>query len=168
MVDIKTPSGDGGVSLGVDAFGSFGSAVASEGTSDAFYDPLGNETEAGTVFESLIAFRLEGEETRSFLNTIGSNPVIANSTETNVDSSFTIGNLGFQLNQSVEDFLADNTRIGSILTQKYTITNTGTENAEFEFVRYLDGDLDFDGSIADTGGRRIRENEEILFETDSR
>ena len=167
MVDIRTPSGDGGVSLGVDAFGSFGSAVGGEGTSNAIYDPVGSEAEAGTVYESLIAFRLAGEENRSFLDTVGSNPVIADSTETTVDSSFTIGNLSFQLNQSVEDFLADDSRLGSILTQEYTITNTGTETTEFELIRYLDGDLYFDGTLADTGGRRIREDEEILFETDN-
>ena len=49
MVDIRTPLGDRGVSIDVDAFGLFGSAVGGDGTSDAIYDPVGSETEAGTV-----------------------------------------------------------------------------------------------------------------------
>ena len=166
MVDLRTAPGDGGVSLGVDAFGSFGSAVGGD-TSDAIYDPIGSEAEAGTVYESLIAFRTTEDDTRSYLNSIGENPVIAESTESTVNSTFTIGNLSFQLNQSVEDFLADGDRLGSILTQEYIIANTGTETAQFELIRYLDGDLYFDGTLEDTGGRRIRDDEEILFETDN-
>lgn len=167
MVDIRTALGDGGVSLGVDAFGSFGSAIGGDGTSDALYDPIGSETEAGTVYESLVAFRLAGDENRNYLNSVGENPTVVESTETTVNSTFTIGNLSFQLNQSVEDFLVESDRLGSILTQEYIITNTGAETAQFELIRYLDGDLYFDGTLADTGGRRIRNNEEILFETDN-
>ena len=110
MVDIRTPLGDRGVSIDVDAFGLFGSAVGGDGTSDAIYDPVGSETEAGTVQESLVAFRLAGNENRNYLDDIGKNPVITESTETIVNSSFTIGNLSFQLNQSVEDFLAEGDR----------------------------------------------------------
>uniref|UniRef100_UPI00286B041B Calx-beta domain-containing protein n=1 Tax=Chamaesiphon sp. VAR_48_metabat_135_sub TaxID=2964699 RepID=UPI00286B041B len=36
-----------------------------------------------------------------------------------------------------------------------------------ELVRYFDGDLQFDGSIADKGGRIARNGRDILFETDS-
>ena len=167
MVDIRTASGDGGVRIGVDAFGSFGSSASGTGTSDAYYDPLGSEGEAGTVYESYIALGLAGEETRTFLTSSGVEANIDTSDETTVASSFTIGNLSFQLNQSVRDLNENDTRIGSILTQEYIVTNTGTETADFELVRYIDGDLDFDGSIQDTGGRRIREGEEILFETDN-
>jgi len=51
----------------------------------------------------------------------------------------------------------------------YTITNPGSTTADFELVRYLDGDLFFDGSLGDQdgGGRLIIDGTEILFETDS-
>ena len=166
MVNINTTPGDGGVRVGVDAFGEYGSAVFNDGTSDAFYDPIGIEAEAGTVYESLIAFRFIEEETRSFLSELGTNPVVAESTDTSVSSSFNIDNLNFQLEQSVEDLISEGSRTGSILSQEYTITNNGAETLSFELLRYLDGDLDFDGSISDTGGRRIRDDEEVLFETD--
>ena len=155
-----------GVRLGVDAFGSFGSSVSGNGTSDAFYDPIGIEAEAGTVYESFIAFRADGDETRRSLTDIGSSPAIVNQDVSSINGFFSIGNLCFLFEQSVEDFSSNGSRSGSILTQQYFIINRGTERAEFELVRYLDGDLDFDGSSAATGGRRIQ-GEEILFETDN-
>ena len=167
MVDINTIPGDGGLRLGVDPFGSFGSAAVGVGTGNAFYDPLGSEGEAGTVYESYIALGLAGEESRTFLSNTGAEAVISSSNETSVTSTFTIGNLSFQLNQSVSDLIEEGNRIGSILTQEYIVTNAGENSVDFELLRYIDGDLAFDGSIQDTGGRRLREGEEILFETDN-
>ena len=167
MVDINTTPGDGGLRLGLDAFGSFGSAASGVGTSNAFYDPLGSEGEAGTVYESYVALGLASEESRTFLSNTGVEATISSSDETSVTSEFTIGNLSFQLNQSVVDLLEDGNRIGSILVQEYIVTNTGDSSLDFELLRYIDGDLAFDGSIQDTGGRRLREGEEILFETDN-
>lgn len=61
------------------------------------------------------------------------------------------------------------TQSGTVLTQTYVITNTSTAGGRlsFELLRYLDGDLQFNGSISDGGGRLVASGAEILFETDS-
>ena len=53
------------------------------------------------------------------------------------------------------------------MNQTYTITNPGTSPISFELVRYLDGDLNFDGSITDGGGLITNGDRQILFETDT-
>src|SRR5947199_355359 len=68
---------------------------------------------------------------------------------------------------SVDGFGANNTRLGSRLTQAYTFTNPSASAVSFELVRYLDGDLQFDQSITDGGGRLVLNGVETLFETDS-
>ncbi|MEB3343809.1 Calx-beta domain-containing protein [Okeania sp.] len=175
---LNTPAGDGGLKVSVDAYGSFGQNVGGS-TSDAFYDPIGDVGVAGTMFESGVAFRLTGETTRTFLTT-GSiddqnaesaeglnNPGFLQANAANADSTFTIGDLNFSLNQTVDELLAGTERRGSTLVQTYTITNIGTETASFDLTRYADGDLFFDGTLADTGGRLFIDGQEILFETDS-
>src|SRR5439155_7239362 len=81
-------------------------------------------------------------------------------------------------------------RVGTLLTQTYVITNTGTTPQDFELVRYLDGDLNFDGrdglggtttnstgviqngvpdgASADGGGHLINKitGDEFLYETE--
>jgi hypothetical protein len=54
------------------------------------------------------------------------------------------------------------------LDQTYSITNASQrgETQSFELVRYLDGDLQFDGTISDGGGRLFLGPTEVLFETD--
>ena len=101
MATLNTPAGDGGLRVNVDAYGSFGSRVGAD-TSDAFYDPVDEIDEAGTMFDSGVAFRLAGEPTRTFLTTgsIGSSgglndPGFLEETPTNADSTFTIDNLNF-------------------------------------------------------------------------
>ena len=174
MTLLTTGSGDGSLRVEVDAFGAFGSSVGFE-TSDAFYDPIGELTEAGTTFQSGIAFRLGNEEERTFLTTgdIGGSGSLTEfdlgtTTDTSVASTFNYEGLDFALTQEVANLFSDEGEIsGSNLTQTYTITNPGSETVEFEIIRYIDGDLQFDGSIDDAGGRLIRNGQEILFETDS-
>jgi hypothetical protein len=173
MATLNTPAGDGGLRVNLDAYGSFGSRVGGS-TSDAFYDPVDEIDEAGTMFDSGVAFRLAGEPTRSFLTTgsIGgsgglNDPGFLQETATNADSTFTIGNLNFTLNQTVDELFAGTERNGSTLVQTYTITNTGSETVPFELIRYADGDLLFDGTLRDSGGRLFKDGQEILFETDS-
>ncbi|GIS60828.1 MAG: hypothetical protein CM1200mP2_30530 [Planctomycetaceae bacterium] len=76
--------------------------------------------------------------------------------------------IGFALTQTVTPMLdASGVQTGSLLTQTLRFTNTGTANVDFEFVRYIDGDLLFDGTLVDGGGRMFTSaNDEVLFETD--
>jgi hypothetical protein len=157
--------GDGTVSIGVDGFGAFGSSVGTD-SSDAFYDPVGATTSSGTSYESGIAFGTGG--TRTFLTSgdIGgtgglTNPTVTGSSTT-ANSSFSYSGLDFTLSQSLTTLTS-----GTRLDQVYTITNNGRTDASFEMIRYLDGDLYFDGSLIDGGGRLFLDGTEVLFETDS-
>jgi len=172
MVTLNTAPGDGGLSVGVDPLGAFGS----DGTividrSDAFYDPLGATGAGGTVFESSLAIGVNNDDdpSRIFLSEENFEPpAFSNVTETTATSEFNLFGLDFVLEQEVSDFTEGNQRIGSDLTQDYTITNTTEAPIEFELVRYLDGDLQFDESISDTGGRYLNSlGGTVLFETDS-
>lgn len=169
MANLLTPAGDGSVRVNVDAFGAFGSAVGSTDTSDAFYDPVGEQGEAGTTFESGVAIRIGNEGTRTFLNT-GSggleNPGFITESLQNATSAFTFANLNFGLTQQVIPIFDGGVKTGSTLIQTYNITNPTIETINFELIRYIDGDLQFDGSISDAGGRLLRGGQEILFETD--
>ncbi|MDJ0531103.1 MAG: Ig-like domain-containing protein [Xenococcaceae cyanobacterium MO_207.B15] len=167
---LSTPAGDGGLSVTVDAFGAFGS----DATGDAFYDPVGNIDQAGTTFESAVAIRVGDTGSRTFLSAVdigGSgnliNPDFTATTPSNAESTFSFLGLDFNLNQTVSETFQNGDRTGSILNQIYTMTNPGTDSVSFELVRYLDGDLLFDGSFTDGGGRFINGNKEILFETDT-
>ena len=170
MVTLNTAPGDGGLRVGVDPYGAFGSSVGGLETSDAFYDPLGETAEAGTVFESYLAIGLENDEDpgRIILSeaNLGS-PGFSDTTETNAQSTFSLSGLDFVLEQEVTDFTSEGQRVGSDLLQTYTITNTTDAAIEFDLVRYLDGDLSFDGSLLDSGGLYFEDGSPILFETDS-
>lgn len=170
-ITLNNGPGDGSVTMGVDGFGSFGYDVEGTGTSEAIYNPVGAITPAGTTFESGVALGFGG--TRTFLSSgnIGgsgnlTNPAITGSS-TSANSSFTSGGLNFQLTQTLIPLFNGTTRTGSALTQVYNIINSSSASLDFDLVRYFDGDLDFDGSLIDGGGRIVANNTEILFETDS-
>ncbi|MGO4892773.1 hypothetical protein [Flavobacterium sp. W21_SRS_FM6] len=170
---LTSGTGDGTLEVGVDGYGSFGSSISGIDTSDAFYDPVGIDESAGTTYESAIAVGFGGD--RTYLTTgsiagpdnIGTNLVIGTTTSSSMQSTFMVNALQFELNQSVslsQD--SSGVALGTILNQVYTITNTAAEQISFDVVRYLDGDLDFDGTIQDGGGRIVQSGNEILFETD--
>lgn len=170
---LSNTPGDGSVQVGVDGFGSFGLAVGGTGTTDAFYDPIGIQGLTETTFDSGVAIRFGTSGTRSFLTSgsIGgsgglTNPLLTG-TPTQANSSFNFNNLQFNLTQGLESLFNAGSRTGTVLEQTYTITNTSTEQVDFELLRYLDGDLRFDGSLIDGGGRLVNNGLEILFETDS-
>lgn len=170
MADLSTRAGNGGLNVGVDALGAFGSSVGGTGTSDALYDPLGEIDQAGTVFQSYVSIGINNDDApaRTRLSSVNiADAEFSTETNTRAVSSFNVSGLDFELEQVVTDLNRDGERTGSNLVQTYTITNPGDETIEFDLVRYLDGDLGFDGSIADTGGRFLNDNQEILFETDS-
>lgn len=171
---LSNTPGDGTISVGVDGFGAFGSSVGGN-SSNAIYDPVGAlPAPAGTTFESGVAIRFSTSAgARSFLTSgdIGGSGGLANppvaGTSTSATSAFTSGPLSFALTQTLSPLFTGLDQTGSVLTQTYVITNTGAVASSFELIRYLDGDLLFDGSLTDGGGRILLGSLEVLFETDS-
>lgn len=172
---LTTGAGDGSVTLGVDGFGAFGSSVGADST-NAVFDPFGPTGPAGTVFESGVAIGfipvVIGD--RQFLTSgdIGGsggrpNPTVTgNSTAAN--SSFALGGgLQVSLLQLLTPVFTGVDLTGAILSQIYVITNGAASTRNIDLVRYVDGDLLFDGSIADGGGRLTGGGTDVLFETDS-
>jgi len=179
MATLTRGSGDGSLTVGVDAFGSFGLSIGAQAT-DATYDPLGSIAAATTMYESGVAFKLSAAVGRTFLTTgdIGGSGNLADPgftgapTSTNAASTFSIGGLNFSLAQSVIPVTFNTFEIGTDLVQTYTITNPTGATIDFELLRYIDGDLRFDGSLIDGGGfipagdpLAVNGNQ-TLFETD--
>lgn len=173
MTQLNTTPGDGGLSIDVGGFGSFGSSLNRE----ANYDPTGDSPERSTTFLSNIALRVGGETSRTFISDIpditdlvitydpNNQPFLVPLTTT--ISTFSTKGLNFELTQKVSDLTQDRNRTGSNLEQTYKITNPNNAPISLELVRYFDGDLYFDGDRYDTGGRLVKNGQEIFFETDS-
>jgi Calx-beta domain/Domain of unknown function (DUF4114) len=156
---LKTATGDGGLAVSVGKTGSFNGAN---------YDPIGAQAANRTTFASDVAFRIGDTGARKFLSDIATSAVSTATADPNITtSSFGASGLLFELSQAVSDLTKNGTRTGSSLTQTYQITNPTNAAINFELVRYFDGDLGFDGSIQDRGGRIVRNGRDILFETDS-
>jgi len=171
LPNLSNGPGEGTISVKVDGFGAFGSAVGPD-SENAFFNSVGGGS-LGTTFESGIAIEIGTGGTRSFLTTgfIGVSGNLSPNPTIMPDGSSTFSNSGldFALSQTLEPVFFGGSQTGTILIQTYTITNPGSTTADFELVRYLDGDLFFDGSLGDQdgGGRIIIDGTEILFETDS-
>ncbi len=172
LAPLNNGPGDGTLDINsVNAFGTFGSFTSPtffDGTAN--YDPVGAQVAASTVFNSAVYFRAGATGQREVLETVASgseSTIRSNPTEAN--STFTIGSLNFALTQTLEPvFDSIGVQNGTLLTQTYVVTNTSMTSSDFELVRYVDGDLSFDGSIQDGGGRlSLPTGEEILFETDA-
>lgn len=170
---LNNGTGDGTLTVGVDGFGSFGSSVGGA-TSNAIYDPVGEVEASGTTFQSGLfisgppAWLTSGAI--DFQGIVGQNfpnpEVTGNSTSGS--SSFTHGALSFSLEQALIDSFDDGgNRVGTVLNQRYAITNTVDVPNSFTLTRYLDGDLSFDGTITDGGGAILRDGNLIVFETDA-
>ncbi len=161
---LTNGSGDGQLSVGVDGYGAFGSSLGGD-SSNAIYNPIGSINASGTSYQSFLAIRFGNSGNRTPLSTgFGSlaNPSVTG-TPLSGSSTFSSGGLNFSLNQNLVTL-----NQGTQLNQVYTISNPATAGAaNFEIVRYLDGDLAFDNSIVDGGGRLILNGIELLFETDS-
>ncbi|MDA0920612.1 MAG: beta-propeller fold lactonase family protein, partial [Planctomycetota bacterium] len=160
FASLDNGPGDGSVSISsVDAYGQFFSAV---------YDPIDDDP-AGTTFDSEVYFRFGSSGTRqSLIDASGESGSSIRSLNDEANSSFNIGDLTFVLTQTLEPVFDEfGNQSGSLLTQTYRIMNTGESSQAFELVRYLDGDLEFDGSIDEGGGRlQLPTGEDLLFETD--
>jgi hypothetical protein len=170
---LSNAPGDGTVSITVDGLGAYGSAGGST-VGNANYDPIGPTPSAGTTYLSGVLLQIGG--TRQWLASGGfSNSLTSPTTSTSnsdVISTFTFQGLKFDLVQSLSDLVDDSGgasahRTGSLLTQTYRITNISASPISFDLFRYFDGDLRFDTSLIDGGGRLPFKNSEILFETDT-
>jgi Ca2+-binding RTX toxin-like protein len=163
FVTLTNAPGDG--SLMVPDLNAVGTFV------DANYDPIGPPMVMDTVGDSKIYFRsgtLGVRDTLDNLATAISTIQITGTTEAN--ATFTLGNLNVQSTQTVEPlFDALGIQTGSVLTQSFNFVNVGAMTEDFEFVRYLDSQLEFDGStMLDGGGRLIvPTGEEVIFATDT-
>ncbi|OUL32945.1 hypothetical protein BV372_18020, partial [Nostoc sp. T09] len=164
---LQSTTGDGNLQVTVDSYGAFGTAQT--GGQGGVYDPLGTGTPASTVYQSYLAARIgsSGSRTRLTNNALSSTGFTQSDT-TSAQSSFTFQGLNFTLQQVVTDTFRNNDRSGSLLAQTYTITNPTDTTISLELIRYLDGDLNFDNSLIDGGGRLpVGINGlETLFETD--
>ncbi|MFN0069746.1 MAG: hypothetical protein ACKVYV_19180 [Limisphaerales bacterium] len=171
--NLNNGPGDATVSVGVDGFGAFGSDVGPD-SANAVYNPVGAVPPGGTSYESGVAIRFGNSGGRRFLTSgdIGgsgglANPAVAG-TPLSGTSAFSFGGLNFALTQSLVPLFDNaNTQIGTRLEQVYDISNPGASASSFELIRYLDGDLLFDGSLVDGGGRLFLGPTEVLFEIDS-
>ncbi len=162
---ISTTAGDGELKVTVNEFGEFGSASSA---GQALYDPLGDKTSASTTYLSYVALGIIGSDGKTGARTALRNAASSDETFTDVNNStFTVNGLKFQLKQTTQDLLnISSIRTGSRLDQTYTVTNTTDQAIDFDLVRYVDGDLLFDGSLADGGGKFNQNGQDILFETD--
>ena len=158
-------AGDAKVTVGVSNAGAFGTSTGVTGAGPATYDPVGAIGPASTTFESYVYFRVGPTGARTNLSALSA--LVMESSATSMTSTFSQSGLNFTLLQTLSDLISGGTQTGSLLTQTYSFTNTTDSTLTFEFIRYIDGDLDFDGSLIDGGGRLVSGGREILFETDS-
>jgi len=147
LPNLSNGPGEGTISVKVDGFGAFGSAVGPD-SENAFFHSVGGGS-LGTTHESGIAIRIGTVGARSFLTSgfIGVSGNLPNPTiMPDGSSTFSNSGLNFALSQTLEPIFSGGTQTGTILIQTYTITNPGSTTVDFEIDRYLDGDLFFDGS----------------------
>lgn len=158
-VILTNGSGDGDVIVDVDAFGTMTCCTGD-------YNPVGPDATALTVFGSAVYIGMGPTPPGRGISTGAATTV--SSSATSLTTSWTDAVRGFDVTlvQTIDDLLDGTTQVGSRLVQAYTYTNTGSAAISFDAVRYLDGDLRFDGSLIDGGGR-LTGGTEILFETDS-
>lgn len=169
---LTSGTGDGSLTVQVTSTGAFGvGPFPTTMSAGAPYDPIGGVIAGDTTTDSEIFFRSNTSVgTRSTIDSVATNRTTIRGTTNEANSSFDIGSLHFVLTQVAEPVfdVATSARVGSLLTQTYRITNTGTAASEFELARFLDGRLRFNGSTTDGGGRFVSTaGDEFLIETDA-
>lgn len=159
-VTLAEGTGDGSASVNTDPTGEF---------SGGSLDVLGPTGVINPFFESSVFIQRGGSSTRSSLSEIATSISSMNGTTNTSTSTFFIGSLQFMISQTLTPLFNDfGQRSGSLLTQTYSIVNTGSTTETFELLRYLDADLGQVGGIDDGARRILTENgEEFLFVTDN-
>ena len=107
-----------------------------------------------------------GSATRLGAGVAGSAALVS-AAETRAVSGFNGGGGGVTLTQSIGETVGEGTRVGSVVSRTYQISNNSGAAQRFALVRHLDGDLAFDGSTSDGGGVLRDGDTRILFETDA-
>jgi hypothetical protein len=175
---LISPGGDesveGGLRVVVDAYGAFGSSAYP--ATDAIFNPSGVFGAKDTTYESAVFLRsADGSSflSEGYIGSSGGLPAVnfTSVSASSAVSSFVYGNLYVVLTQTVQDRVdSTGTKVGSVLVQKYQITNIGSTAADFSLVRYLDGDLYYSGWLGDDwGGANTtdRSMSQQLFEFDT-
>ena len=163
VTTLTNGTGDGAVTMGVDAYGSFGSNTSA---GDAMFNPVGPEASQGTTFESAVYFSvLDNFLTESAFGNF-TPPLLPitflTTSATTATSSFTIGGMFIELTQTLQPATAT----GSILNQTYTVTNQTIATQTFQMVRHFDGQLFHTGTFGiDFGGASV--NGQTLFQFDN-
>lgn len=162
-VTLTNGVGDGQVTVAVTGGGEFGSASPAGGPT--LYNPVGAIPPANAVYDATNYLRIGPVGQRTAIGSLPSQFGSVGPTETT--STFNSSGLNFALTQTLQNTETGGVQTGSLLTQTYVITNTTGGALDFELLRYVDGDLLFDGSRADGGGALISGGNRVLFETDS-
>lgn len=153
---LSNGSGDGSVTLDVDAFGFVKSAI---------YDPVGELEAVDRISNSGLAIGI-GDNHRSFLNLVGEEITREQTSATSASSLFSIDGLDFNLEQTLDSLVDNGFQTGSQLTQTYTITNTTDRAIDFDLVRFLNDAAESSPS-KDGGGRLFADNKDFVFTTDT-
>jgi hypothetical protein len=149
---------EGAVSVSVDGLGSYGQGTAA---GDAFFNPAGSAfnslgtTHTSNLYVSTIGHMLKDDCGDGQVQVISESPL---------HTRLTVGALQIDLTQALDPV----TLGGSTLRQDYTLTNTSGAGLTPALVRYLDGDLKFDGgSGLQDGAAASGPNGQTLSEPDS-
>ena len=137
---LTTGSGDGSLSITVDAYGAFGQAGFG---GNAIYDPIGAPGPAATVARSGVYFN----NNENFLDESQLGPGSFTATTANAAlSEFDVAGFHFTLEQLV---FFDNEDGTTTLAQTYTLRNDTGQDLPATLVRHLDADLNFRGTAED-------------------
>lgn len=147
---------DGALRVKVDGLGRFGSSGGFGG--NAMFNPTGAIAAAGTVYSSNLYLSSADKLLQDCADGVKTQEISRSGAS--LVTRKTLGAIRIDLDQQLEPI----TDGGSTLTQTYTLTNTGESPVPLALVRHLDGDLHFDGSIADGGA--VSGAGEILYEYD--
>lgn len=157
---LSIGSGDGALSVIVNAGGD---------SQEGIYDPIGAIGAADTIYDSYIAISDFTGGGSGFLKLSDFVSSFSSISDTQAMSSFAIGSVNFTLTQSVSQNTDFDTGAitGATLNQILSMTNVGSGDVSFSLRRYFDGDLDFDGSLLDSGGVINLGGNRVLFETET-
>ena len=157
---LSTGTGDGHLTVEVDAYGSYGSAANT--ADDATFDPVGATAAAGTTYYSAVYFG----PLDAFLAESGALPTnvpITGGGAAAAVSTFTVSNFAFELTQTVA---RSNDGQTASLVQRYVITNNTGSEQTFVMTRHVDGDMYYVGGLGnDYAGVSLDNN--FVFEFDA-
>ncbi|WP_108258977.1 hypothetical protein [Mangrovicoccus ximenensis] len=153
---LSNGSGDGDVSVEVDAMGFIASA---------YFDPAGSIGSGSVIYDSFTT--VSPYQANYGISGVASGASTLSVTANSMVSTFSVNNLAFTLTQTVADAIEDGVQTGSVLTQSFVIENTADVANSFEMYRYLDGDLYLtDQSLADGGGVTSMAGNIVVYQTD--